>query len=185
MSVQQLTKVCYKHPKEETRLSCGRCERPICTRCSIVGPAGVRCRECASLRGSTLYKVSPGRLVLAAALGLVVGIVGAEILFHVGFFMFFIGPAYGVAVAEAVSRASGRKIGPAILGIGIASIVIGFGVAIGTEWLTDYQFLAQAAGSHAKVAVGAVWSEVVDALIWPLIGAGLAISSCYARLRYM
>ena len=146
MSVAPAVKVCYKHPKEETRLSCGKCERPICTRCSIVGPAGVRCRECASLRGSTLYKVSPGRLVLAAALGLIVGVVGAEILFHVGFFMFFIGPAYGVAVAEAVSRASGHKMGPAILGIGIASIVIGFGVALGTEYLQRLPILGAGGG---------------------------------------
>ncbi len=38
---------CYRHPKEPTRLSCGRCGRPICTRCVVIGPAGPRCRECA------------------------------------------------------------------------------------------------------------------------------------------
>jgi hypothetical protein len=38
---------CYKHPKEQTNLSCGRCERPICTKCAIIGPAGPRCKECA------------------------------------------------------------------------------------------------------------------------------------------
>lgn len=27
-------------------LSCGRCERPICTRCVVMGPAGPRCAEC-------------------------------------------------------------------------------------------------------------------------------------------
>jgi hypothetical protein len=38
---------CHKHKKETTRVSCGRCERPICTRCVVVGPAGVRCQACA------------------------------------------------------------------------------------------------------------------------------------------
>lgn len=38
---------CYRHPKEITLLACGRCERPICTRCVIMGPAGPRCPECA------------------------------------------------------------------------------------------------------------------------------------------
>ena len=38
---------CYRHPKEATRLSCGRCDRPICTKCVVIGPAGPRCPECA------------------------------------------------------------------------------------------------------------------------------------------
>lgn len=38
---------CYKHKRETTRVSCGRCDRPICTKCMVMGPAGIRCRECA------------------------------------------------------------------------------------------------------------------------------------------
>lgn len=38
---------CYRHPKTPTNLSCGRCERPICTKCAVIGPSGVRCPECA------------------------------------------------------------------------------------------------------------------------------------------
>lgn len=38
---------CFKHKKEPTRVSCGRCEKPICHKCMIVGPAGVRCKQCA------------------------------------------------------------------------------------------------------------------------------------------
>jgi hypothetical protein len=47
---------CYKHKKETTRLTCGRCERPICTRCAIMGSAGVRCPDCA--RNKTPVRVS-------------------------------------------------------------------------------------------------------------------------------
>jgi hypothetical protein len=38
---------CAKHKKEATRVTCGRCEKPICTKCTVIGPAGVRCRDCA------------------------------------------------------------------------------------------------------------------------------------------
>lgn len=38
---------CARHKKEITRVRCGRCETPICTRCAVHGPAGVRCRACA------------------------------------------------------------------------------------------------------------------------------------------
>ena len=41
---------CARHRKEPTRVSCGRCEKPICTRCAVHGPAGVRCRECSRNR---------------------------------------------------------------------------------------------------------------------------------------
>lgn len=37
---------CHRHPKEPTNLFCGKCERPICTRCLVMSPAGVRCKEC-------------------------------------------------------------------------------------------------------------------------------------------
>ncbi len=41
------TRFCYKHPKEATNLSCGRCDKPLCTKCAQIGSAGPRCPECA------------------------------------------------------------------------------------------------------------------------------------------
>ncbi|MCW5943335.1 MAG: zinc-ribbon domain-containing protein [Fimbriimonadaceae bacterium] len=41
------TLYCYRHRREPTLLRCGRCERPICTRCARIGPAGPRCPDCA------------------------------------------------------------------------------------------------------------------------------------------
>lgn len=38
---------CAKHTKVVTRLRCGRCEKPICIKCTVQGAAGARCRECA------------------------------------------------------------------------------------------------------------------------------------------
>jgi hypothetical protein len=37
---------CANHPKVETDLTCGRCEKPICTRCMVHMEVGIRCREC-------------------------------------------------------------------------------------------------------------------------------------------
>jgi len=41
---------CARHKKEPTRVTCGRCEKPVCIRCAVHGPVGVRCRECARHR---------------------------------------------------------------------------------------------------------------------------------------
>jgi len=37
---------CHRHKREPTGLRCGKCDVPICTKCAIIGPAGVRCRMC-------------------------------------------------------------------------------------------------------------------------------------------
>lgn len=41
---------CWRHKKVTTRVTCGRCEKPICERCMTVGANGVRCWECAKNR---------------------------------------------------------------------------------------------------------------------------------------
>ena len=39
---------CYRHPNEETGVSCSSCGRPICPDCMTPTPVGMRCPECAS-----------------------------------------------------------------------------------------------------------------------------------------
>jgi hypothetical protein len=38
---------CGKHKNAVTRLRCGRCETPICPKCTVFTPGGTRCRDCA------------------------------------------------------------------------------------------------------------------------------------------
>jgi len=41
---------CYRHPSEPTRVRCSNCDRPICTRCMVDSPVGLRCPECGGRR---------------------------------------------------------------------------------------------------------------------------------------
>lgn len=59
------TLYCYRHPKESTGLRCGRCERPVCTKCVILGPAGPRCRDCAK----SDVPIRPAAIALGAKRG--------------------------------------------------------------------------------------------------------------------
>lgn len=64
-SVEELQYHCFRHPRVATNLKCGRCDRPICTKCAVIGPNGVRCPECARqnipLRpGAVAYEVKRG-----------------------------------------------------------------------------------------------------------------------------
>ena len=86
---------CYKHKKETTRLTCGRCDRPICTRCARVGANGVRCPDCARNRipvrvGGVLHDMSSSVGRTASNLGTrpiwYLWIWGMIIRFIMGFF---------------------------------------------------------------------------------------------------
>jgi membrane associated rhomboid family serine protease len=44
---QTQTQVCYRHPRNETAVSCSNCGRPICTDCMVFSSVGIKCPECA------------------------------------------------------------------------------------------------------------------------------------------
>ena len=122
---------CATHPKVETELTCGRCDRPICPRCLVQTPVGARCRQCAGVRRLPTFEVSPAYAArgLGASLvaGAVVGAAWAGLLSNnlgvAGYFVFFVALGIGYAVGEAVSWATNRKRGPALQGIAVAGVV--------------------------------------------------------------
>jgi hypothetical protein len=169
---------CYRHNKVETAVSCGRCDRPICPKCMIPGPAGMRCPDCASLRSTALYKIHPLRLALAVVAGLITAAIGSAILSVLTFWVIFAGPIYGGAVAEVILRASGRKRGPALEVIGVACIILAFlGHAVVPLLLI---FTPVQGPARAALPMG----YGVTSLLFQLLGCGLAVSACYARLKY-
>lgn len=108
---------CARHPDVETQLRCGKCDTPICPECTVFGPAGARCKDCAALYSSPLYHVSASSLTKAFAGGMVIAILGGYLLALVqgfGFFLLFGGLIYGQAVASVIQRIAGRKIGLAM-----------------------------------------------------------------------
>ena len=103
------TLYCARHPNVETLLRCGRCETPICPRCMVSTPVGMRCRDCAQVRRPPMYDVS-GRWLwqaLAAAVSLILGFAGRSI-----FLLAILYLLAGVAIAEILSAAANRKRGP-------------------------------------------------------------------------
>ena len=61
---------CADHPDVETRLRCSRCGKPICPRCGVRTPVGMRCPDCAGTRSSVA--ANPTQALVAAGAGLVV-----------------------------------------------------------------------------------------------------------------
>lgn len=116
---------CASHPRVETLLRCSKCGKPICQRCGIRTPVGIRCRECAQMRRPPMY--SPGLLhyLLAGLVALPVSFLAGLVMQRVGiFFAFFLGAAVGGFIAEVVYRAT-RKRGRGLAWLVSICIVLG------------------------------------------------------------
>src|SRR6266446_2890082 len=90
LSAMDNSMFCANHPKVETLLRCGKCNKPICTNCMVSAPGGTRCRECSSNRSSPLYQVPVTRFGVGLAAGLTAGTFGGFILAMAGGFGFFL-----------------------------------------------------------------------------------------------
>jgi hypothetical protein len=139
---------CYRHPDRETWVRCGRCDQPICTKCSMQGPVGLRCKTCGTPSRDALASLRPGQVAIGVAiaggLGAAVGYFSSQF----GFFMIIIGFFAGTFVAEGLDRTIGIKRGPRILALAVAGILIGGliggGFGLYGSW-RDFQAFAESA----------------------------------------
>jgi hypothetical protein len=102
---------CARHKSVKTRLRCGRCEKPICPKCTTYGPTGARCRECVSYKGSHMYQVAPQQYVAAIVTSLALGLVSSYIAAFIGLFAIFYAPVAGTFIGKAVSAVVKHKRG--------------------------------------------------------------------------
>jgi len=170
---------CVNHPQRETALRCGKCERPMCIDCLVHTPVGLRCRQCANIKRLPIYDVAPGRLLLAAAAGLAVGVIGGAVFFAVvGAFALWLSPFFGLAIGEVVSVAANRKRGPSLQVVTVAAIVVG--AILGKYGPTLLLFSARTGG------VGLPLAAVVDAVgrdIWLMLFVVVAAVVGLSRVR--
>jgi membrane associated rhomboid family serine protease len=61
------TMVCYRHPNQETAVTCSSCGRPICPDCMVFAAVGIKCPECAGR--ATGAKKTARRIGTAAGQG--------------------------------------------------------------------------------------------------------------------
>lgn len=133
---------CVNHPTVETLVTCGRCDRPICTRCMIFAPVGVRCRECAQLRRLPQYTLTPRTYarVIAGAIALALG--AGFLLSLIPGIGFLGGIVVGFLVGEGLRRVSGYKQGREMEIIAGVTVVLSV-VAGNTFAIVRYAGLAQ------------------------------------------
>ena len=98
---------CYRHPSEETGVSCSSCGRPICPDCMTPTPVGMRCPECAKQR----TKVEAPRAISAAEPR------ATQILIAINVIVFFgqvLGGGGGIRAREGTVYENGVLYGPLV-----------------------------------------------------------------------
>ncbi len=171
---------CAAHPKVETYLRCGKCERPICPRCMIQTPVGARCRQCAGLRRLPMFDVRPLDLVKGFSSAVAASAAGGLALLYltampgVGFFGFILMALLGYGVGEVASAAARRR----------RSLTLGWAVVLALPLglvLGRAGFFIVAGGAPAALAVPAAMLSLVTPILTLLL-VGLAMWIAYQRV---
>jgi len=165
---------CANHPTVETLLRCSKCGKPICQRCGVRTPVGIRCRECAQLRRLPMYRVGPLHYLLAALVALPVSFVAGLLMQQVGIFIaLFLGAAVGGLIAEVAYRVTHKR------GKGLALLVCGC-IVLGALASSGLAFILW---PGMPLAILANWQALVSLLTrFNVVYVVLAIGAAYARL---
>lgn len=117
---------CSYHPDELTGLRCSRCGKPICPKCAVRTPVGLRCPDCAGVRGLPTYRTPTNDLAraLAAGTGIAVGV--ALLWRFIPTWQFYLCLLLGFGVVEAMARLTGNKRGADLQLAAMAAITLGF-----------------------------------------------------------
>lgn len=137
---------CSYHPSVETRLRCSRCGKPICPRCGVRTPVGLRCPECAGVRGLPTYATDAPTLGRAVGAGLAVAVPIGVLWGFAADWQFYLALALGFGVAEAMAKAANQKRGRDLQMAALAMIAVG--LVIGRAVLAQ------------RLGIG--WSDVND-----------------------
>lgn len=120
------TMYCANHPNTETVLRCGRCDKPICTRCIVQTPVGARCRECAGVRKLPLAQLESADYLRGLGVMLGLGLVGGLAWSQAGFFGFFVALLLGYFAGAGIDWAVRGRRGPVAMLMAGATVVLAY-----------------------------------------------------------
>jgi hypothetical protein len=146
---------CSYHPNVMTGLRCTRCGKPICPRCGVRTPVGLRCPDCAGVRGLPTIRTGTDVLAKAALAGLAVAAI-VSILWYFGpEWRFYLSLALGFGVAESMSYVVKGKRGVDLQVAGIAIVTLAaIAVRVLLAWNFDISWDQVAAGEQVIVRDG-------------------------------
>jgi hypothetical protein len=169
---------CSYHPSVYTRLRCSRCGKPICPRCGVRTPVGLRCPECAGVRGLPTYRTDSTSLAKAAAVGFAAAAIIGFVWGYIPQWNFFLCLAIGFTVAELIAKVVKGKRGTDLQALSIVAVVAGIGLSrvvlahrLGLSWADINQY-----SDYVRYAM--YIRLIPDGLF-----AALSVAICWIRFR--
>lgn len=123
---------CSYHPDVMTGLRCSRCGKPICAKCGVRTPVGMRCPDCAGVRGLPTYRTDSNTLVKSIIGGLLVAVLVGVALGYLPDWNFYLTLVLGFGVAETMARLSSEKRGRDLMIAGWLAVTLGLVIS---RWL--------------------------------------------------
>lgn len=158
---------CARHPAVETRLRCATCDTPICPRCAVDAPIGMRCPDCARPSRTGGLRRQPDQIARAAGVAALGALVGGALIGGVRLVL----PIGGLIVAYLVGLQLGRRVRTAASG-NTVDVVRGIAIAG-----------ALGAALVAEVVIALVGGGVVGIGLYTLLRAGVAVFGAWSALR--
>jgi hypothetical protein len=132
MTTDTTPTVCYRHPNTETSLRCNRCGKPICAKCARRTPVGFRCPECIREQEDKYFTGGNLDYVIAAVIAFPLSLILAGLFTYIlgglSFFViiigFFVAPALGGLIAEAVRWGVRRRRSRYLGHVAAASLIV-------------------------------------------------------------
>ena len=184
---------CSYHPNVQTGLRCSRCGKPICPQCAVRTPVGLRCPDCAGVRGLPTYRTPATDLARAVGGGLMV-VIAVAVLWRFGpQWGFYLSLLLGFGVVETMSYLVRHKRGRDLQLIAMGIITFGLilsRVLLAERWgvtMEDLNNLSSAVSTDA-VRQEYFYPQSVDfllriRLVPDLVYAALAYVIAWIRFR--
>ncbi|NCF65270.1 MAG: hypothetical protein GWP61_04805 [Chloroflexi bacterium] len=146
---------CYRHPNRSTSLRCYKCNKAICSECTVKTPVGYLCPDCHREAEDAFFNSKATDYLLAALIALPLSLIAGWLVvrFSGGIFIIllfvFAGGAVGGFIARMSKRVIGNRRGRYIPYLVAACIIIGV-LVFAWPWLLF--FIAGNAGVLLKLA---------------------------------
>jgi hypothetical protein len=163
------TLYCYNHPSVETSLRCNNCERPICPKCAVLTETGYKCKECVRGQQKVFNTAQWYDFPIAFIIAGVLSYAGSFLARFMGFFIIFLAPIIGIAIAESVRFAIRRRRSPQVY------LTAAVGAALGG-------LIPLASFLTGMILYGFAGQGLLG-LVWMLIYAFTVTTTVYYRLR--